>query len=75
MSHELLHHAEPKLFFCLMQMFELFEFEFVFEFELSSLQKIKRKQLEFWRKRENPFQPKSAHSSPSKPPPPPRASL
>jgi hypothetical protein len=26
-----LHHAEPKLFFDLMHMFELFEFEFVFE--------------------------------------------
>jgi hypothetical protein len=36
-SHELLHHAEPKLFFDLMHMFELFEFE------LSSLEKIKRK--------------------------------
>jgi hypothetical protein len=39
----LLHHAEPKLFFDLMHMFELFEFGFVFEFELSSLEKIKRK--------------------------------
>jgi hypothetical protein len=39
----LLHHAEPKLFFNLMHMFELFEFGFVFEFELSSLEKIKRK--------------------------------
>jgi hypothetical protein len=36
-SHELLHHAEPKLFFDLMHMFELFEFE------LSLLEKIKRK--------------------------------
>jgi hypothetical protein len=26
-SHELLHHVEPKLFFDLMHMFELFEFE------------------------------------------------
>jgi hypothetical protein len=26
-SHEMLHHAESKLFFCLMRMFELFEFE------------------------------------------------
>jgi hypothetical protein len=42
-SHELLYHAEPKLFFNLMHMFELFEFGFVFEFELSSLEKIKRK--------------------------------
>jgi hypothetical protein len=36
----LLHHAEPKLFFDLMHMFESFEFGFVFEFELSSLEKI-----------------------------------
>jgi hypothetical protein len=43
LSHDLLHHAEPKLFFDLMHMFELFEFGFVFEFELSSLEKIKRK--------------------------------
>jgi hypothetical protein len=42
-SHELLHHAEPNLFFDLMHMFELFEIGFVFEFELSSLEKIKRK--------------------------------
>jgi hypothetical protein len=26
-SHEMLHHGEPKLLFCLMHMFELFEFE------------------------------------------------
>jgi hypothetical protein len=49
-SHGLLHHAESKLFFDLMHMFELFEFGFVFEFELSSLEKIKikafRKSLE-----------------------------
>jgi hypothetical protein len=37
----LLHHGDPKLFFDLMHMFELFEFWF--EFELSSLEKIKRK--------------------------------
>jgi hypothetical protein len=42
-SHDLLHHVEPKLFFDLMHMFELFEFGFVFEIELSSLEKIKRK--------------------------------
>jgi hypothetical protein len=42
-SHELLHHAEPKLFFDLIHMFELFEFELVFEFEMSSLEKIKKK--------------------------------
>ena len=43
MSHELLHHAKPKLFFDLMHMFEIFEFELVFEFELSSLEKTKKK--------------------------------
>jgi hypothetical protein len=42
-SHDLLHHAEPKLFFDLMHMFELFEF--VVKFELSSLEKIKRKAI------------------------------
>jgi hypothetical protein len=42
-SHEMLHHVEPKLFFDLMHMLELLEFDFVFEFELSSLEKIKRK--------------------------------
>jgi hypothetical protein len=42
-SHKLLHHAETKLFFDLMHMFKLFEFVFVFKFELSSLEKIKRK--------------------------------
>jgi hypothetical protein len=41
-SHEMLHHAEPKLFFDLMHMLELFEFEFVFEFEWSSPEKIKK---------------------------------
>jgi hypothetical protein len=40
-SHELFHHVEPKFFFDLMHMFELFEFGF--DFELSSLEKIKRK--------------------------------
>jgi hypothetical protein len=42
-SHEMLHYGEPKLFFCLMHMFELFEFEFLVEFDLNSLEKIKRK--------------------------------
>jgi hypothetical protein len=50
-SHELLHHVEPKLFFYLMHMFELFEF--VFEFELSSLEKIKRKAIGNSKKMEN----------------------
>jgi hypothetical protein len=72
MSHELLHHAEPKLFFSLMHMFELFEFEFVFEFELSSQEKIKRKTIGISDKMGNHFQPNPAHQ---RPPPPPRASL
>jgi hypothetical protein len=41
----LLHHDEAKLFFDLMHMFELFEIGFVFEFELSSLEKIKKKSI------------------------------
>jgi hypothetical protein len=53
-SHELLHHDEPKLFFCLMHMVELFEFEFVFEFELSSLEKIKGKDIRNSREKEKP---------------------
>jgi hypothetical protein len=36
-GHKMLHHAEPKLFFYLMHMFELFEFE------LNSIEKIKEK--------------------------------
>jgi hypothetical protein len=40
-SHELLHHDEPKLFFGLMHQFELFEFGFVFEFDLKTIEKIK----------------------------------
>jgi hypothetical protein len=51
-SHELVHHVEPKLFFCLMHMFELFEF--VFEFELSSLEKIKRKGIRNSREKGKP---------------------
>jgi hypothetical protein len=63
-SHELLHHVEPKLFFDLICMFELFEFELVFEFELSSLEKIKEKQLEIWGNWKTAFQPN--RPSPSK---------
>jgi hypothetical protein len=48
----LLHHVEPKLFFDLMNMFELFEFGFGFEIELSSLEKIKRKTITNSEKRE-----------------------
>jgi hypothetical protein len=52
-SHELFHHVEPKLFFCLMHMFELFEYEFVFEFELSSLEEIKSKTIRNLEKKGN----------------------
>jgi hypothetical protein len=52
-SHELLHHAKLKLFFCLMRMFELFEF--LFEFELSSLEKIKRKAIRNLEKKGKPI--------------------
>jgi hypothetical protein len=51
----MLHHGEPKLFFCLMHMFELFEFEFVVEFELSSLEKIKRKAIRNSEKKGKPI--------------------
>jgi hypothetical protein len=62
-SHELLHHVEPKLFFCLVHMFELFEFEFVFEFELSSLGKKKRKRIRNSGKKEKGKQRKPPPSS------------
>jgi hypothetical protein len=42
-SHEMLHHVEPKLFFCLMHMFELFGFEFGACSNLNSKEKNKRK--------------------------------
>jgi hypothetical protein len=32
----MLHHAEPKLLFCLMHMFELFDFVFVVSLNLNS---------------------------------------
>jgi hypothetical protein len=64
-SHELLHHVESNLFFCLMHMFELFEFEFVFEFELSSLEKIKRKCIRHSREKEKPNSAEPAQLGPS----------
>jgi hypothetical protein len=39
----MLHHAEPKLFFCLMHIFELFEFEFEVCLNLNSKEKNRRK--------------------------------
>jgi hypothetical protein len=60
----MLNHAEPKLFFVLMHMLELFQFEFVFEFELSSLEKIKRKAIRNYEKK---GKPNSAQFSPTQP--------
>jgi hypothetical protein len=42
-SHEMLHHAKPRLLFCLMHMFELFEFEFWACLNLNPKEKNKRK--------------------------------
>jgi hypothetical protein len=39
----MLHHADPKLCFCLMHMFEIFKFEFVVRLDLNSKEKIKIK--------------------------------
>jgi hypothetical protein len=51
-----------------MQMFELFEFEFVFElFELSSLEKIKRKALGNSEKKEKPMSAESTQLSRARP--------
>jgi hypothetical protein len=71
----MLHHVEPKLFFDLMHMLELFEFEFVFEFELSSLEKIKRKAIRNSEKKGKPIsaQLSSAQPSPAGPRAPARA--
>jgi hypothetical protein len=41
----MLHHVEPKLFFCLMHMFELFEFEFGACLNLNSKEENKRKRI------------------------------
>jgi hypothetical protein len=42
-SHEMLHLAEPKLLFCLMHMFELFDFAFVVCLNLNSKEKKQKK--------------------------------
>jgi hypothetical protein len=39
----MLHHADPKLCFWSMHMFEIFKFEFVVWLDLNSKEKIKRK--------------------------------
>jgi hypothetical protein len=53
----MLHHAEHKLFICLMHMFE---FEIWFEFDLKSIEKIKRKAI---RNSEKIEKQNSAHSA------------
>jgi hypothetical protein len=70
-----LHHVEPKLFFDLIHIFELFEFELVFEFELSSLEKIKGKAIGNLGKLENCISAQPAQSiqaGPRAPAPPDR---
>ena len=52
MSHELLHHVEPKLFFCLLK---LFKFDLVFEFDLKTIGKIKRKGIRNSREKGKPI--------------------
>jgi hypothetical protein len=42
-SHEMLHHDEHKLLFCLMHMFELFDFAFVVCLDLNSKDKKQNK--------------------------------
>jgi hypothetical protein len=68
-SDDLLHHAEPRLSFDLMHMFELFEFGFVFEFELSSLEKIKRKAFRKSLKKEKAISAELAQIGPAIRPP------
>jgi hypothetical protein len=48
----MLHHAEPRLFFCLMHMFELYEFEFGACLNLNSKEKTKEKEIRKFRIKE-----------------------
>jgi hypothetical protein len=72
MSHEMLHHIEPKysLNCCIYLIW--FEFETLFEFELKTLEKINRKAIRKSLENVKPFSAKTAPLSPA-PPPPPRA--
>ena len=45
MGHEMLHHAEPTIFFELIHMLNWFEFETWFEFDLKTLEKKKKKSI------------------------------
>jgi hypothetical protein len=67
MSHETLHHAEPKLLFCLMNMFELVWIWIGFEFDLKSIETIKRKAFGKFQKIEKPHSAHSAQPSPARP--------
>jgi hypothetical protein len=60
-SHELLHHVEPKLFFCLLK---LFKFALMFEFDLKTIGKIKRKGIRNSKEKGKPI---SAQHSPLQP--------
>jgi hypothetical protein len=66
-NHGMLHHAKPKLFFCLMHMFELFEFEFEFGacLNLNPKKKIKEKGI-----RNSEIKRKTKVAQPSLPPRP-----
>jgi hypothetical protein len=51
-SHEMLHHAEPRLFFCLMHMFGIHKFEFVAFLNLNQKEKTKGKGIRKFRIKE-----------------------
>jgi hypothetical protein len=62
----MLHHAEPKLFYCLMHMFELFEFEFKVCLNLNSKEKTKIKRIRNSKtKKENQRSPAALPPRPS----------
>jgi hypothetical protein len=55
--HEMLHHVEPRLFFCLMHMFGIFKFEFVACLNINPNEKIKEKGIRKFRIKENSKKP------------------
>jgi hypothetical protein len=63
----MLHHAEPKLSFCLMHMFEMVLIYIWFEFDLKTLEKISRKTIRNSKKIENPISARTTQLGPSKP--------
>jgi hypothetical protein len=66
MSHEMLHHAELQIFFELLHMFDLFEIETWFEFELKTLEKINRKSIRNSLKMEKPNSAQLAQAGPTR---------